>query len=165
MVLISKFILLFGLLVFGLSARPIEAEGIKDNRLKINDQRLEEEENDTIGDRSDLIGPLFQAESEGRFKAYRSQQEQEENQVLAGLFFQKNLKKPALEVEGLFVSEETTVSRYATHRSEETDSQFGLSVNGLWLGLIYGGFTLLVFLVAGFASYRINKGMTDELTY
>lgn len=154
---IAKWLLFIGLL-FSLGAVQISAaEKIKDNNLVFDDERIEREENDSLGSVSDLTAQLFKEDSKEQFKQYKESKAKNDQAVLNSIFSGQEVKKSAVDTANIFL--ETQISpNYARHQTQDTDSQVGLSVDSFTLLAVYTGLLVLVLAAASIGSYRISKG-------
>lgn len=156
-----KFGHLVGLLVvFGLvmlsTSSVYASETVKDNSFSFDKERLEKEANETLGEESERTAGLFQSEEVSAFQVNKNLVEEATSKGRAQLFQGDSLKLPSPETDTLFL-DTTDPNTHARHIASQADSQVGLSVDGLWLSAGYLGLLLLVFIVAGYGSYKLGR--------
>ncbi|MBP2624320.1 type VII secretion protein EssA [Streptococcus oricebi] len=156
--MIKKSFLLVLFLLVALTSSPVLGEGIKDNSLKIDSKRLEQEENVQRGAQSELTRSLF-SESDQKIldKIEKNHLEQfASNQ--GQLFSASQTKADVYSVNKLFLSQPENTAAKGKSEDEEDVAVF----EGALPGLSYLVAICVMITLASFLSYQVSKKGVEE---
>ncbi|AND80019.1 type VII secretion protein EssA [Streptococcus pantholopis] len=144
----KKILYLIGVWFCLWQAIPAFASDLKDNSLKLDSRRIEQEEEQAFYQQSEILASLFSEADTQKLKEVKENRSDELDSRLAQLFAQKQEKTDIYQLNSLFADGDS--NRYATKLdadSQTKESPAGYLYSAVCL-LLVGGAGLLSFLAS-----------------
>lgn len=151
----KKYVVVFVMVCAFLPVLVCADDGIKDNSLHIDSERLEEKRADN-SNQSDLASNLFSNEADQVLKKAKNKETSTFNRQKAQLFSQKSKRNTDVnQVKKLFRSRAKS-GQYVTKSDTDTSTTSQTGSSGL-VAILYGVVCLLLICGASFATFMVGK--------